>query len=94
MPVHDHRIWSGNQSGVTDTTFGHAATETVAGANRGNTGPAYALNNAVGTKIIENAGSGAGHTHTIPGLNVEASTPGVASVMPFAYFAIFVQYVP
>ncbi len=95
MPAHDHRIWSGNQSGITDTTLGHAAVQTVVGANRSNSGPAYALNNAVGTKIIENAGSGSTHNHSSPAQDVVAQNPTfTGSVQPVSVAVATYQYVP
>ena len=94
MPLHNHRIWSGSQSGITDTTFAHAAQNTVAGANRTNSSPAFANNNAVGQKIIEDAGAGNGHTHTSPSQAVTVSGTSRDTVRSLSFVVATYQYVP
>ena len=94
MPIHRHKIWSGNQSGITDTTFSHSAVQTVAGANRGNTGPFYDEFNSVGTAIIENTGSGSGHTHTSPAQGVIENGTDRNTVRPLSFIVDMFQYVP
>ncbi len=95
MPVHTHRIWSGRTgSGITDTVLGILGEVSVVGANRGNAAPQYDLDTGFNDQIIEDSGSGSGHTHTIPELNVETDGADAFQVMPFSYFMQAIQYVP
>ncbi len=94
MPVHNHRLWSSlADGGITDVQFNQFE-RTVTGANRGNPAPGFRNTSAFGDTLIENAGSGSGHTHTIPELEVETASNDAFQVMPFTYFMQVFQYVP
>ena len=94
LPAHTHKIWSGNQSGITDTTFSHVSVETVCGANRSNTGPFYDEFNSVGTRIIENTGSGSGHNHPQVSAAVTENGSDRNTVRPLSAVVQYHQYVP
>lgn len=68
MPSHNHRLWAANTTSADIASLSAAITRGVAGDESGG-GTAYLNytgdNPSTGSKLIENSGSGATHTHTL-----------------------------
>ena len=98
MPDHGHLLLSGvNGTGITDTTLAFSSTvqnDTVIGGNRENQNAIYIDDNNNNKLFVAHTGDDAGHTHTIPELEVETAGTDAFQVMPFSYFMQAIQYVP
>ncbi len=91
--AHDSRAITGN-GGIGDVSVGFPSNETVMGGQRGVTGGTYIRNNSQGNEIVRSEGGGAGHTHTVPVIGVDAAGTDRNAVRPLSFVMDYFQYVP
>jgi microcystin-dependent protein len=98
LAAHSHSLFSGTQTGLTDTVLSFASqvqNDTVVAGNRDNTGGFFIRDNNNNQDFVETIGSSAGHTHAIPAIEVDLTNNSDAfQIMPYSYHFQTIQYVP
>ena len=92
MPSHRHKLRDlQTGGGISDGTALSAANSV--GSIRNVTANIF-TDASLSGNLVENTGSGSNHSHTLPQLNVDLTSAGPTVNMPYAYFAILIQFVP